>query len=101
MSGSSSGVEITGVVRDASGAPVAGARVLFTDGPRPLADIAALTDAGGHFSLGAPSPGSYTLTCRADPLMGPSGTAEATVRVEPGPRATAGGPIRVDLTLHP
>ncbi|MEV0122243.1 carboxypeptidase-like regulatory domain-containing protein [Streptomyces sp. NPDC050703] len=99
MSGSSSGVEITGVVRDASGTPVAGARVLFTDGPRPLPDIAALTDAEGRFSLGAPSPGSYTLVCRADPLMGPSGTAEATVHVEPGARAAAGGRVRVDLTL--
>ncbi|WP_369217139.1 carboxypeptidase-like regulatory domain-containing protein [Streptomyces flavofungini] len=99
MSGSGSGVEITGVVRDASGAPVAGAHVLFTAGPRPLPDIAALTDAEGRFSLGAPAPGSYTLTCRADPVMGSSGTAEATVRVEAGARATTSGPVRVELTL--
>ncbi|WP_394437026.1 carboxypeptidase-like regulatory domain-containing protein [Streptomyces sp. SGAir0957] len=99
MSGSSSAVEITGVVRDASGAPVAGARVLFTDGPGPLPDIAALTDAGGRFSLGAPSPGTYTLMCRADPVLGASGTAEATVSVRPGDRAAPAGPVRVDLTL--
>ncbi|MGY0490239.1 carboxypeptidase-like regulatory domain-containing protein [Streptomyces sp. WG-D5] len=99
MNGSSSGVEITGVVRDASGAPVAGAHVLFTAGPRPLPDIAALTDTEGRFSLGAPAPGAYTLTCRADPLMGSSGTAEATVSVEAGRPAGAAEPIQVDLTL--
>ncbi|MEV0115792.1 carboxypeptidase-like regulatory domain-containing protein [Streptomyces sp. NPDC050844] len=99
MSGSGSAVQITGVVRDASGAPVAGAHVLFTDGPRPLPDIAAVTDTEGRFFLTAPAAGAYTLTCRADPIMGPPGTADATVRVG----ATTGGavaePVRVELTL--
>ncbi|GHE39349.1 hypothetical protein GCM10018785_06190 [Streptomyces longispororuber] len=99
MSGGDSAVEITGRVRDASGAPVPGAHVLFTDGPRPLPDIAAVTDAEGRFSLGAPTAGRYTLTCRADPLTGPPGTAEATVRVGPTPSATAPGPVRIELTL--
>ncbi|MGW6023785.1 carboxypeptidase-like regulatory domain-containing protein [Streptomyces sp. NPDC055099] len=99
MNGSRSAVEITGVVRDTSGTPVTGAHVLFTEGPRPLPDIAAVTDAEGRFSLVAPTPGAYTLICRADPLMGPSGTAEATVRVEPSARAAHQGRLSVELTL--
>ncbi|MGW7075032.1 carboxypeptidase-like regulatory domain-containing protein [Streptomyces sp. NPDC054866] len=99
MNGSSSAVEITGVVRDTSGAPVAGAHVLFTEGPQPLPDIAAVTDTEGRFSLVAPTTGEYTLICRADPLMGPSGTAEATVRVEPSAPALSQGRLRVELTL--
>ncbi|MGW0904572.1 carboxypeptidase-like regulatory domain-containing protein [Streptomyces sp. NPDC002853] len=99
MNGSESAVEITGVVRDTSGTPVTGAHVLFTDGPRPLPDIAAVTDAEGRFSLVAPTTGEYRLICRADPLMGPSGTAEATVRVEPPERAAPRGRLRVELTL--
>lgn len=99
MNGSSPAVEITGVVRDTSGTPVTGAHVLFTEGPRPLPDIAAVTDTDGRFSLVAPAPGEYTLICRADPLMGPSGTAEATVRVEPSAQAAPQGRLRVELTL--
>lgn len=99
MNGSGRAVEITGVVRDTSGAPVTGAHVLFSDGPQPLPDIAALTDAEGRFSLGAPAAGEYTLLCRADPLMGPPGTAEATVRVEPSAGAATPGRLRVELTL--
>jgi hypothetical protein len=100
MNGSGHAVEITGVVRDTSGAPVTGAHVLFSDGPRPLPDIAAVTDAEGRFSLGAPTAGEYTLLCRTDPLMGPSGTAEATVRVDPPRAAGAPRPLRVELTLR-
>ncbi|KUL41629.1 carboxypeptidase-like regulatory domain-containing protein [Streptomyces regalis] len=103
--------EIAGVVHDASGAPVPGAHVLFTDGPGPLPDIAAVTDAEGRFSLSAPAPGEYALLCRADPAMGPPGTAEATVRVgapvgdgtedRTEGRAPEEGPaaVRVELTL--
>lgn len=92
-------MEITGVVRDTSGTPVTGAHVLFTGGPQPLPDIAALTDTEGRFSLVAPTAGEYTLICRADPLMGSSGTAEATVRVEPSAQAAHQGRLRVDMTL--
>lgn len=100
MSASRPATEITGIVRDASGTPVTGAHVLFTEGPRPLPDIAAVTDAEGRFSLAAPVAGQYTLTCRADPLTGPSGTAETTVRVEQPTAAALPGPLRVDLTLR-
>ncbi len=57
---------IKGAVRDAAGKPVAGARVFFTDGPAPLPDIAALTDAEGHFALSAPVPGTYQLECHSE-----------------------------------
>ncbi|WP_409061283.1 carboxypeptidase-like regulatory domain-containing protein [Streptomyces sp. SYP-A7185] len=100
MSASRPAVEITGTVRDASGAPVPGAHVLFTQGPQPLPDIAAVTDAEGRFSLIAPTAGQYTLTCRADPLAGPPGTAETTVRVDRPAEAAASERLRVDLTLR-
>ncbi|MEU6678494.1 carboxypeptidase-like regulatory domain-containing protein [Streptomyces sp. NPDC046853] len=99
MSGSSSAVEITGVVRDASGTPVTGAHVLFSDGPQPLPDIAAMTNAEGRFSLSAPTAGVYTLACRADPLLGPPGTAETTVRVAPTTEGVLAGRMVVDLTI--
>ena len=93
--------EITGVVHDASGVPVPGAHVLFTDGPQPLPDIAAVTNTEGRFSLTAPAPGEYALLCRADPAMGPPGTAETTVRVGAvvGDGATEAAAVRVELTL--
>ena len=57
---------VNGIVRDASGAPVDGARVLFADGPGALPDVAALTGAGGQFTLSAPVAGTYRIQCVAD-----------------------------------
>ncbi|MBF6049385.1 hypothetical protein GO001_30055 [Streptomyces sp. NRRL B-1677] len=88
---------IRGTVRDAAGAPVAGARVAFTDGPVPLPDVAAVTDGEGRFALTAPAAGTYTLACREA-----AGAASAQVRVggtaDPG---VAGRPedVRADLRL--
>jgi len=81
---------ISGVVRDDKGRPVPNARIYFTDGPGSLADIAALTDAGGHFSLSAPLPGAYALAVAADGFQ--TATARATVR-------PAGKPSRVEVKL--
>ncbi|MGW5737704.1 carboxypeptidase-like regulatory domain-containing protein, partial [Streptomyces sp. NPDC055261] len=98
MSASRPAVEITGTVRDASGAPVPGAHVLFTQGPQPLPDIAAVTDAEGRFSLIAPTAGQYTLTCRGGPRAGGPGGAgggrapRVTRGAAPGPPPRFRGP---------
>jgi hypothetical protein len=52
---------IAGVVVDARGNPVEGARVYFVEGPVPFPDIAALTDSSGRFALSAPASGTYQL----------------------------------------
>jgi Carboxypeptidase regulatory-like domain len=59
-------VLIRGTVVDPSGAPVEWASVWLAAGPRPTPDIAALTDAGGEFTLTASSPGTYRIGCRAE-----------------------------------
>jgi hypothetical protein len=52
---------IAGVVVNAEGNPLEGARVYFVAGPIPLPDIAALTDGNGRFALSAPVSGTYQL----------------------------------------
>lgn len=76
---------ISGVVRDPKGKPVEGARVYFTDGPGPLADVAALTNGEGEFSLPAPSPGAYRVEVNADGFD----TESLTVKVESGQRVNS------------
>ena len=75
---------IHGVVVDAGGRPVAGARVSFRRGPGPLPDIAALAGGDGTFALTAPSAGTYELAAFGD--EGAPGAA--TVTVAPGETAT-------------
>jgi hypothetical protein len=57
---------IRGTVRDSAGNAVSGARVFFVDGPVPLPDIAALSDATGRFTLTAPVDGTYRIRCAVD-----------------------------------
>lgn len=57
---------ISGAICNLRGKPVADARVYVTDGPVPLPDIAALTDADGRFALSVPAAGSYTFECSAE-----------------------------------
>ena len=78
---------ISGVVRDADGAPVEDARVYVADAPVPIPDVAALTGTDGRFSLPAPADGSYTLEASADGL----GSARVTVE--------ARGAADVELTM--
>ncbi|GGX70142.1 carboxypeptidase-like regulatory domain-containing protein [Streptomyces hiroshimensis] len=85
---------IRGTVRDAAGAPVAGARVAFAGGPVPLPDVAALTDGEGRFALTAPAAGTYTVVCRAG-----GATAAARVEVTAAPAAARPEDVRADLRL--
>lgn len=67
---------IAGTVVDARGRPVHGARVFLVRAPVPVPDIAALTDAEGRFSLGAPAPGTYAVGAAGD-----GGSVEERVEV--------------------
>ncbi len=79
---------IEGVVQDARGRPVAGARVSWAHAPMPVPDMAVLTDGQGRFVLSAPAPGPYKL--RAD--------SDAQGFVEQALQAV-GKPVQVTLTM--
>ncbi len=72
---------IAGMVVDAEGNPIEGARVYFVEGPVPLPDIAALTDDSGHFALSAPVSGTFQLGIASE---GSAGLVQATTTVEVG-----------------
>ena len=57
--------QISGVVRDNDGKPIADAQIYFTDSPVSLPDIAMLTDDNGAFTLSVPSTGKYGIGCNA------------------------------------
>jgi protocatechuate 3,4-dioxygenase beta subunit len=57
---------IAGTVLDATGRPVAQARVFFSSAPGSVPDIAALTSADGRFQLNAPQPGKYQVSASSD-----------------------------------
>jgi hypothetical protein len=82
---------IRGTVRDAEGAPIAGARVFYKDAPIPVPDVAILTDERGRFALGAPAEGDYELRCVAD------GFAPAIVATSVGQPSE----VEVEVRLHP
>lgn len=84
------GLVVNGTVLDATGQPVAGATVIFTESPVPVPDVAALTDDEGKFSLAAPAPGHYEL------LVNAAGHAEKHIDAEVG--AVKGGQLRIELT---
>ena len=46
--------------------PIATARVTIESSPRPLPDVAALTDDEGRFTLTTAGPGRYTIAVHAD-----------------------------------
>jgi hypothetical protein len=70
---------ITGRVSH-SGQAIAGARVMFANGPGELPDIAALTDGAGRFALAAPRAGTYTVEVAADGF----GSERVSVTLDPG-----------------
>ena len=79
---------IVGTVVGARGAPFAGARVYFVEGPVPLPDIAAVTDSNGRFTLTAPAPGTYTVggafddVATSERVTVAEGECEVTLRLE-------------------
>jgi hypothetical protein len=79
---------IVGTVVGARGAPFAGARVYFVEGPVPLPDIAAVTDSNGRFTLTAPAPGTYTVggafddVATSERVTVAEGGCEVTLRLE-------------------
>ncbi|WP_026926829.1 carboxypeptidase-like regulatory domain-containing protein [Granulicoccus phenolivorans] len=72
-------LRIRGVVVDAQGRPVPGARVALGAGPAALPDIALLTDDDGSFWVEVPTPGEYAVLASTD-----SGSGEARVTVNSG-----------------
>jgi len=60
---------ISGVVKDSNGNPVSQARVSFVAGPVSFADIAALTDSKGIFTLSATVAGEYSIQIVADEFI--------------------------------
>jgi hypothetical protein len=79
-----------GTVRDPAGQPVAGARVIFTESPVPMPDLAALTGPDGRFMLSLPVAGHYELAVHAD------GFVPKTTKCDAGPNALP----PVDITLQ-
>jgi Carboxypeptidase regulatory-like domain len=75
---------IAGTVTDSAGEAVAGARVMFATAPVAVPDVAALTDEGGAFALGAPVPGAYELTVATDAAVtqAPVEVGEGAERVD-------------------
>ena len=82
------GIPVHGEVVDARGRPVAQARVGWVDGPVPVPEVMALTDAQGRFTLVAPVAGAYQLQCSSDA----HGQASAPVQARKG-----GAAVRVAL----
>ncbi len=82
---------IAGMVVDAEGNPIEGARVYFVQGPVPVPDIAALTDNSGHFALSAPVSGTYQLGIASE---GSAGLVRETKTVE------VGGERGIDLEVR-
>jgi Carboxypeptidase regulatory-like domain len=74
---SSAAATLSGIVLDAAGRPVAGARVYLVGAPGPVPDVAALTGADGRFVLGAARAGRYEVACSSDA----GGVASASVEV--------------------
>ena len=71
---------------------MAEARVFFTSAPGPIPDIAMLTNEEGQFSLQAPTPGRYEITCMAD------GFAPAKASVEILPNL---GKVEINFEMRP
>ena len=83
---------IAGVVRDAKGRPVAGARVYIVEAPAAMPDIAALTDDGGRFAIGTGPPGRYVVAAAAEGWQPERATVDTR---------EAASDVDLQLTLRP
>lgn len=81
--------QIIGVVRDASGAPLAGARVTLLKGPGSVIEVAGLTNEKGEYAWAGLAAGEWTLSANADGFK----QAQATATV------TGGKTSRLDFAL--
>ncbi len=79
---------IEGLVLDARGKPVAGARISWVRAPVNMPDVALLTNKQGRFTVAAPAPGAYTLRCDSDS----QGSAQQALQA-------SGQPLQITLTL--
>lgn len=83
---------VHGFVHLSDGSAVVEARVFFSRSPTDVPDVALLSDRQGRFTLYAPAPGHYEVTCQAD------GLEPATVQIN----AVAGQEeVQVDVVLEP
>jgi hypothetical protein len=57
-------------VVDSAGQPISGASVYVSAAPRPLPDIAQLTDESGTALVGAPEAGRYVIGARFEAAVG-------------------------------
>jgi len=73
----SSAATLSGSVLDATGRPVAGARVHIVTAPGPVPDVAALTGADGCCVLGAVRAGRDQVACSTEA----QGAASASIEV--------------------
>ncbi len=81
--------QVTGVVRDAGGKPIARAALALVAGPGPLIEMAALTNERGEYEWTDLAAGEWTLAAHADGFQG----KQLTVRVSGGQTA------QLDFTL--
>ena len=84
---------IAGLVLDAKGKPVEGARVYFEEGPVALPEITARTDSRGRFALSPPIQGTYQIGITAE---GSAGLAQKTMTVDVGKERSVDLEMRLD-----
>lgn len=77
------GSVVAGRVIGADDQPVAGASVMFTQGPVAIPDIAQITDAHGAFALAAPTEGTYRLLVNAPGFPSVEHSVEVTENSKP------------------
>ncbi len=75
---------VVGVVRDAAGKPIVGARIGLVSGPGPMIEMTVLTNERGEYSWPNLAPGPWTLSAHADGYKG----QEKAVTVPTGATAT-------------